>query len=271
MKSLSILILLGTVTALIVGGLFVVTPVLAEANSPAKPVAPLTGDTVAVELAQEAPIVELSADEPVSVAVPALSVDVAKDFAAQQAIEAEQAVQAEAAAAFNAFIASVTSGETSQVTGIYVDGVLANAVVGQPSSNPAYVSEAANVLTHFEMAAQYGSQAFLAHNFLAGASFSQLSIGQIITLVYGNGSTADFQIQTILRYQALSPTSTQSRFVDLGNGSELSASELFYTVYNSDNPVVLQTCIENQGDISWGRLFVQATPILDTAVSVTAP
>jgi hypothetical protein len=271
MKSLSILILLGALAALIVGGLFVVTPVLAEVNSPAEPVAPLTDDTVAVDLAPDASIVELSAEEPVSVAVPALSVDIAKDFAAQQEIEAEQAAQAEAAAAFNAFIASVANGEASQVTGIYVDGVLANAVVGQPNSNPAYVSEAANVVTHFEMAAQYGSQAFLAHNFLAGASFSQISVGQIITLVYGDGSTANFQIQTILRYQALSPTSTLSRFVDLGNGSELSASELFYAVYNSENPVVLQTCIENEGNSSWGRLFVQATPILDTTVSVTAP
>lgn len=271
MKSLSIFILLGTVTALIIGGLFGVTPVLAETNSPAEPAAPLTGDTLAVELAQAAPVVELVVDEPVSVAASALSVDIAKDFAAQQEVEAELAAQAEAAAAFNAFIASVSNGDASQVTGIYVDGVLANAVVGQPNANPAYVSEAANVVTQFEMAAQYGTQAFLAHNFLAGASFSQLSVGQIITIIYGDGSTANFQIQTVLRYQALSPNSTQSRFVDLENGNELSASTLFHTVYNSDNSMVLQTCINQDGISTWGRLFVQATPVLDTTVSVTAP
>jgi hypothetical protein len=111
------------------------------------------------------------------------------------------------------------------------------------------------------MAADYGSTAFLAHNYLAGANFFQVSEGQVITLVYGDGSTADFVVQSIRRFQALSPNSTQSTFVDLENNQKLSAADLFYSMYNSDNPVVLQTCIANEGESSWGRLFVIAVPV----------
>jgi hypothetical protein len=80
-------------------------------------------------------------------------------------------------------------------------------------------------------------------------------------LVYGDGSTTSFRIEAMHRFQALSPDSTQSRFIDLESGEELSAASLFYNIYNNDNAVVLQTCIENDGISTWGRLFVVATPI----------
>jgi hypothetical protein len=49
--------------------------------------------------------------------------------------------------------------------------------------------------------------------------------------------------------------------VDLDADQQLSASDLFYMMYNSDNSVVLQTCIANEGISSWGRLFVIAVPL----------
>lgn len=274
MKSLSILILLGTLTALILGGIFAVAPVFAEksndqeaasqeAASASKPVAPLTG-----EVAVDEPVVleagnstELTLDPSANPAT-TFAVNLEKDIAgALAAQEAEAQAAAERQNGFEDFVASVSNGKANQVTGIYVEDVLAYTVTRQPNDNAAYVSSNPEEVTQFGLAAQYGSTAFLAHNDLAGATFFNLSEGDTITLVYGDGSTADFQIQSIRRFQALSPNSTQSNFVDLDNNQQLSASDLFYQMYDSDNSVVLQTCIANEGISTWGRLFVIAVPL----------
>jgi hypothetical protein len=279
MKPLSILILLGTLTALVIGGLFAVTPALAD-NSPKDitnqafveapaaaeavvenaPVAPTTGQVIPLELA------ETNTEEPGLVLGSAFSTEFGKDSAAleiQQAAAPAGETQAAPIAANNleSFIGSVQNGDSGQIVGIYSEGTLAFQVSGQPSGNAGYVSNGASEVTRFGLASQYGSKGFLAHNYLAGANFFDLNNGDIITLVYGDGSTQDYRIQVIRSFQALQPNSTQSNFVDLDNGGNLSASELFYQIYNSDNPVVLQTCIANEGISTWGRLFVIAVPV----------
>ena len=269
MKSLSRFILLGSISTLVIGGIFAVTPVLAETqpqvasvvlDSASPEAAPAAiGAGAGTEFDPAAPVVGVPAADPATFAV-----GLAKDW---DALETQQ--EAEAAAAFDGFIASVSNGQANQVTGIYAEGVLAYSVRPQPAGNLGYVSEGANDVTEFALAAQYGTQGFLAHNYLAGASFSQLSVGQIVTLVYGDGSTASFRIDVIRRYQALSPNSTQSRFVDLETGKELSASDVFFAVYNGESAVVLQTCIAKDGIGSWGRLFVQASPISSATESAT--
>ncbi len=279
MKSLSILVLLGTLSAIVLGAIFAVTPVLAqntaaqnsspEINLVSQPVAPVTGESAVVSLGVEAaaPVAELSASaDPGAVLASTFTVTFEKDTASAQAVQeaeaqAETAAQEATQTSFANFVASVSNGKASQVTGIYVEDVLAYSVVRQPSGNAAFVSENAGEVTQFGLAAQYGSQAFLAHNYLAGASFSTLSQGQIVTVVYGDGSSQQFRIESIKRYQALSPDSTQSSFVDLETGKQLSVSNLFYTVYNSDNSVVLQTCISQDGISTWGRLFITAVPL----------
>lgn len=255
MKALSKILLLGILVVVIaLGGLGAVSPVLAE--KPNQEVAadlgaPLTGDTAAkAQEAAEAPAAEQVADEAVE-AISSFTVSFSKDFAA-----------AEVQARLNSFAASVSNGNANQITGIYVDGVLADKVTRQPESNAGYVTTNENEVSQFRMAAQYGSNAFLGHNYLAGALFFELSESQIITLVYGDGTTTDYQIQSIRHFQALSPNSPYSNFVDLdGSGETLTAAELFYQMYNSDNPVVLQTCIANEGISTWGRLFVIAVPL----------
>ena len=293
MKSLSTLILLGTVTALIIGGIFAVTPVFAETQSKVQPqelnnstaavVAPVTGNPVESDTVVAASPLEVALEDPGTVLESTFSVAVTKDWAAQEALQAAEAEQGpalaetiqaqepQAAVSLDSFISSVSNGKASQVTGLYAEDILAYSVRRQPDGNLGYVSEAADEVTQFGLAAQYGTTAFLAHNYLAGASFSELTVGQYITLVYGDGSTAAFRIDAIRRYQALSPDSTQSRFVDLKSGEELSASALFYSVYTNDGAVVLQTCIANEGISTWGRLFVQASPVLDTTANVKAP
>jgi hypothetical protein len=282
MKSLSILILLGTVTALIIGGIFAVSPVFAQIPSESAPVqndnnseeavAPVTGNLAVAEqaISLSADIAEVSEEAATEAFVSTFSVGLDKDWTAQatlnDVVAAQAAFDVEAQASLAAFTASVSTGQANQVTGIYVEGILANLVRRQPQGNPAFVSEVAGEVTQFGLAAQYGTQAFLAHNYLAGASFFDLQPDMIITLVFGDGAALNYRIADMHRYQALSPESTQSSFIDLETGAELSTSSLFHTVYNNQNSVVLQTCIENEGISSWGRIFVEAVPATDDEV-----
>jgi len=153
------------------------------------------------------------------------------------------------------------NGEPDDLRGLYVPGVLADAIVDQPEGNPAYVSSEDGVVTRFALAEEYGTFGLLAHNYLAGEDFAGLDQGQLIVLIYGNGKTETYIVRQILRYQALSPRSVTSNFVDLQTDERLSASELFQRVYNRPGDVVLQTCIYADGDASWGRLFIIAVPV----------
>jgi len=160
------------------------------------------------------------------------------------------------------FSASVQNSNAYQITGVYVPGLMAVPVVQQPSGQAGYVSTAAETLTQFAAASKYGTTGLLAHNYLAGAYFSNLSQGSVITLVYGDGSTQYYSVTTVLEFQALSPNSPYSQFVNLAQpGVTLSSTDLFYQTYGLGNVLVLQTCIADGNESSWGRLFVIAEPI----------
>lgn len=158
------------------------------------------------------------------------------------------------------FIESVKDGNPNSLRGIYVQNVMAFAIVQQPMGNPGYVSGDANVLTQFSIATEVGNIGLLAHNHLAGADFSQIKAGDTIVLVYGDGSTLAFVVSDIQQFQALSPLSPYSDFRDLESEAVISAEQLFNQVYRGDFHLTLQTCIENEGNLSWGRLFIIAQP-----------
>jgi hypothetical protein len=169
------------------------------------------------------------------------------------------------------FIESVRDGSFSTVRGMYVQGVMAYAVDQQPSGNPGYVTSSADKVTQFKMAASMGNIGLLAHNYLAGASFSQIEPGDTIILVYGDRRTQGFLVQDIQQYQALSPLSPYSNFRDLETEVILTAEQLFNKVYRGDFHLTLQTCIEYEGDLSWGRLFIIATPIAEKSAKELSP
>lgn len=158
------------------------------------------------------------------------------------------------------FIASVNNGDGTMLTGVYIHDVMAFPVVQQPSGSAGYVSTANNVITQFGMASQFGTTGLLAHNFLAGQFFSEVKQGDEIVLVYGDGHTQSFIVTATLKYQALDPFNPYSDFKDLSTQSTLTANDLFSKVYGNPNRVVLQTCIDANGNSSWGRLFVIAEP-----------
>lgn len=164
-------------------------------------------------------------------------------------------------ASLQAFASQIKTGKAEDLVGIFVPDLLAAQVTGQPEGNAEFVTPWPNFVTQFSAASRFGSTGLLAHNYLAGQSFSQLSENQTFHLIYGNGNTSAFVVTDILRYQALEPDNVSSGFKDLDTGESLTASELFKKVYNRPGMVVFQTCITAGGNSSWGRLFVIAEPL----------
>lgn len=164
---------------------------------------------------------------------------------------------------FDSFVTSVENGDATTLRGVYIQNVMAYPIVQQPSGYAGYVSTNEDVLTQFNMAAEVGNVGLLAHNFLAGKSFSSMVEGDVVVLVYGDGHTEKFKVTGIYSYQALSPLSPTSKFKNLDTKVTITAEELFRLVYRGDRHVTFQTCIEANGNSSWGRLFVIAQPITE--------
>jgi hypothetical protein len=145
--------------------------------------------------------------------------------------------------------------------GVYVSNVMALSIVQQPVGYPGYVSTAESVATQFGIAKEVGNIGLLAHDTHAGRFFSNIKQSDRIVLVYGDGHIESFVANSIQRYQALSPLSPYSEFKNLETQTTFTAEELFNNVYRGEYHLTLQTCIENNGNTSWGRLFIVATPI----------
>jgi hypothetical protein len=113
----------------------------------------------------------------------------------------------------------------------------------------------------FAYAQKYGSLGIVAHNTMAGQQFSSAVPGETIRLLNDDGSLAFYTIRETQRYQALQPNSPYSDFINMETGERISSTNLFFKIYNKSNPLVFQTCIEKNGDVNWGRLFVIARPV----------
>jgi hypothetical protein len=161
---------------------------------------------------------------------------------------------------FQSFYIPIQNGEADVLRGVYVPNILALPVVQQPDNDPYYVSAHDGEVTQFATVSQYGNIGLLAHNNLSGKSFSNLSLGQEVELVYGDGRIEKFVITEVLHFQALQPQSQQSSFFNLDNPETLSANQMFDRVYTGSRHLTFQTCIKANGNTSWGRLFVLATP-----------
>lgn len=145
---------------------------------------------------------------------------------------------------------------------LYLDESIALQIAQQPVGNNNFVTSFPNFVTEYRAASNFGTIGLLAHNYLAGQYFFQIVSGQEIELVYSDYRAQKFIVTEILRYQALSPNSPSSDFIDLANGDYLTAPQLFQKVYkNQSGHLVLQTCIYADQNPTWGRLFVIAEPI----------
>jgi hypothetical protein len=167
----------------------------------------------------------------------------------------------------NTFIETIKNGDANTLRGVYVSNVMALAIVQQPIGNPGYVSTTASVATQFSIATEVGNVGLLAHNTLAGSSFSDIKQGDVIALIYGDGHIANFVAKSIQNYQALDPLNPYSQFKNLETQNLFTAEELFNTVYRGEYHLTLQTCLANNGNSSWGRLFIVATPIENMVIT----
>ena len=158
------------------------------------------------------------------------------------------------------FSNSVQNGRADHVRGVYVPNVFALPVTQQPSGSPGFVSSENDLVTQFRMANTYGNVGLLAHNHLAGQQFFNLEVGDEVRLVNGDGTVEYFVVSEVLSFQALQPSSPYSSFRNLENEQVLTVEQMFKKVYLGDRHVTFQTCIEKDGELSWGRLFVIAIP-----------
>ncbi len=158
------------------------------------------------------------------------------------------------------FIAAETDGQTGVVRGVYVPEVLALSVWQQPTHKVNYVFPARGVVTQFGSAAQYGVVGLLAHDTSSGALFFRLQPGQVVWLVYGDGATRKYKVDTLYRYQTLKPDSVYSDLVNLDTQLTENVNEVFGKVYMGVDQVTFQTCIPRDGNTAWGKLFIVAHP-----------
>lgn len=154
----------------------------------------------------------------------------------------------------NKFSEALNGSDSSKLVGIYVNDILALRVVQQVSTYS--VSSLPNTATQFGLAGNYGSIGLLAHNYLSGMYFSELATGTKINLIFGDGSITTYQVEKIKKYQALSPDDLDSDFVNLENPSgTISGDQVIKETYGAGD-LVLQTCFEKNGNLTWGRLFI---------------
>jgi hypothetical protein len=162
---------------------------------------------------------------------------------------------------FDDFIRRVSDGQADFVRGLYVQDILALQVVQQPQGDPAFIDRQEDTATQFQSAALHGTIGLLAHNFLAGRHFFRLQSGQDLVLVYGDGRFQHFSVSEIADYQRLTPTDLHSDFVELASNLQLSADQVFAKFYQRAQTLVLQTCIEREGNPDWGVRFIVGEPI----------
>ena len=178
-----------------------------------------------------------------------------------------QSIPGKIGARQSAHVSSITVTKVNKIKeaniarSVAVDGGLVFPIVQQPPGEPNYVSTNSGELSLFSSASQYGNIGLLAHNYLSGKSFTDLSVGHEIRLLYEDGESEYFVVSEILQYQALDPENPFSSFQNINNKNEiLTAQQMFERVYEGNRHLTFQTCIAKYGESSWGRLFVVAVP-----------
>jgi len=159
------------------------------------------------------------------------------------------------------FIHQVADGQAGDVSGLYIQGITALKIVQQPAGNLGYIDQNEGTATQFQSANAFGAIGLLAHNFLAGRDFFHIQTGQDIILVHGDGSIQHYRASIIADYQRLTPTDLRSNFLELASSQQLTADQLFGKFYKKAHHLILQTCIENNGNPDWGVRFIDGIPV----------
>lgn len=164
-------------------------------------------------------------------------------------------------ASLDAFKHVVTTGDPALVTGLFVPDHGGFYVVQQASGQDGMVSPAADVLTQFRRPAANGVIGLLAHNFAAGKWFDELETGDLLYLIHGDGTYDVYRLSEKMQFKAINGKSVLTDFIDLATGEVRNVDEVYNQVYAGKPHLTLQTCIQQDKDLDWGRLFLLAEQI----------
>lgn len=157
------------------------------------------------------------------------------------------------------FIDQVRSGH-GDWSGVYVTEKFAYTIVQQPVNKYEFVSSQPKEVTQF-MLTDPQVVGLLAHNHLAGQAFFDLETGDTVYLVSGIGEIRKYQVADSVSMRVISPNSSTTLYEDLENGELLDAAKVFSRFYMGESQLTFQTCIQYNGNSSWGRLFITAIPV----------
>jgi hypothetical protein len=169
-----------------------------------------------------------------------------------------------------------------KVAGVYVQDKFAERVVQQPDGDLNFVS-GENAFTQFGGTNDHVI-GLLAHSIGEGKKFKEFAVNDSFTIIFGDGSTKQFEVLQIDSYIANSPLSTSTTMTD-ESGKVWRSEDIFQKYYTTqieradDDPdnntvqyVTMQTCYTIGTDIYGGRYFVRAQEIVpseNSSVSVT--
>ena len=135
-------------------------------------------------------------------------------------------------------------------------------IVQQPSGNYWYVSKKENVVTQFSLA---NNVTLMAHNYLAGEQFLDLDVGDTIYLMTKDGLMV-YSVYDIDYYETISYT----RYRDLETDKVSTIYEIVEKHY-SNTSLTLQTCLEKDGDWTWGITFLSARRVSTKSPALLTP
>jgi hypothetical protein len=156
------------------------------------------------------------------------------------------------------FSDSVINGNADQITGLYVPEFGGFYVIQQTAGNDGIVSQKDGILTQFLRPASNRVIALLAHNTGSGILFDRFPSDSLFYVIFGDGRQEIYRLSSKIRYQAVDENSTNSNLIDLSNGIEQSAKQVYQTMYSGKPHLTLQTCIQQGDNLDWGRLFLLA-------------
>lgn len=162
--------------------------------------------------------------------------------------------------AFTQFAETIYNGKADEVSGVYVEKLIALPVIQQPLNDVTFVADLMGTVTQFQSAADHGVIGLLAHNYLSGALFYQLTNGQEVRIVFGDGSYQVYKVKGSYEFQKLEPSNLHSDLVDLSSDRLMTADQVFNQFYNGGPHVTFQTCLEKYGISNWGLTFIVAVP-----------
>jgi hypothetical protein len=159
------------------------------------------------------------------------------------------------------FLERISPAEPDQVVGVFSPDRLALLVEQQPPNHSLYVTDKAGYATQFSRPARYDVIGLLAHNTHSGILFYELDLGSPVYLAFGDGAVSLYRVEDIQDFQKLEPWNSRSDYVELSSGQVLGTNAVYDRFYRNGHHLILQTCLEFEGDFNWGVRFILARPV----------